>query len=82
MRFEFTLLYCFLSGIIAFYTFTITYFIKCKRPDAVGGQLHRVQQRHLDQPVRFCPSGGPVLVTLHLKTITDTSEMRLNRDTL
>lgn len=35
-------------------------------PDAVGGQLHRVQQRHLDQAVGVRPPGGPVLVTLHL----------------
>lgn len=46
---------------------TFPYLVKCKRPDAVRGQLHRVQQRDLNESVRLRPSVGPVLVTLHLK---------------
>lgn len=44
------------------------YFIKCKCPDAVRGQLHRVQQRDLDEAVGLRASGRPVLVTFHLRT--------------
>lgn len=43
------------------------YFKQREGPDAVGGQLHRVQQRHLDEAVRLRPSGGPVLVAFHLQ---------------
>lgn len=45
----------------------ITYLVKRKRSDAVRGQLHRVQQRDLNESVRLRPSVGPVLVALHLK---------------
>lgn len=51
-----------------------TYFIKCEGPDAVRGQLDCVQQRHLDQAVRFRSPVRPVLITLHLQKHTHNSQ--------
>lgn len=43
------------------------YFEKRECPDAVRGQLHGVQQRHLDEAVRLGPSCWPVLVAFYLE---------------
>ncbi len=60
---------------------TFPYLVKSKRPDAVRGQLHRVQQRDLNESVRLRPSVGPVLVTLHLKhTNTHCAQMRPEKE--
>lgn len=50
--------------------FSQVYLVKSERPDAVCGQLHRVQQRDLNESVCFCSSVGPVLITLHLHNNT------------
>lgn len=46
--------------------------VKCKGSNTIRGQLHSIKQRHLDQPMSFCASAGPVLVTLHLKETRGT----------
>ncbi len=43
------------------------HFEKCKCPDTVCGQLHCVEQCHLDEAVCLRPSRRPVLVTFHLQ---------------
>lgn len=46
--------------------------VKCKCPNTICSQLHSIKQCHLDQPMGFCASTGPILVTLHLEEISDT----------
>lgn len=42
------------------------YLVECKGAHSVCGQLHRVQQGHLNEAVGLGTPGWPVLITLHL----------------
>jgi len=44
----------------------VLYLVEGESPDAVSGQLHRVQHGDLDHSIGLCASRRPVLVTLHL----------------
>lgn len=43
------------------------YLVECKGAHSVGGQLHRVQQSHLNEAVGFSATDWPVLIALHLQ---------------